>query len=626
MQLRCVISDPFKREHKRQRLSELEQETVELRQRLGQRASWSGSAATPPASVGSAISHQMSPLQMDPLMNGNRALPPARIQSIISPSADDGSEEQPPPTPLLTQSQTLEGVAVSAGVIDELFKMYIHSVNFVKMLSAHILRYFDDMHHFLPILDPQLTPNDVYQRSPFLFWAIAGTASRNYDRDPTLLDCVGEKILNLALMTLRYPNVYTIKGLLLVMTWPLPRAAGTTDVTYAISGSLLHMAIQIGLHIPTSSQDFSRVKVNLTEAEIRKRAELWGFCVLTYQRSCSFKGHAPIALIETYQDSDQRFTLFGRISPTLRFQLKLNGMATRCTSALQQNGLRIMSKDQEHSLDVLIRVFEASVKDVEPETTSELDRFHLYMARLTTQVFHLYKEPSKTFPTFLLTRMYNSACLVLRHIDRMDNDGTIKLASAPFYFVFAVSLSSFVILRLLKGNTAGYLDVESAKDTFFLGVNIMKRLSADSSDTPARLTMILTQLWNSERAFKNPDGSLHTALRIRTRLAMSPVFDAIWWWREEFGGQQGAYTAATDSKPGITELAPLETAATPNLAGINDGFPAPLGGEITSFLDDQFLAELGWTQSANFLYPPMVGPGPYGDNWYSPTDVNGFAV
>jgi hypothetical protein len=29
-----------------------------------------------------------------------------------------------------------------------------------------------------------------------------------------------------------------------------------------------------------------------------------------------------------------------------------------------------MSKDQEHSLDVLIRVFEASIKDVELETTS----------------------------------------------------------------------------------------------------------------------------------------------------------------------------------------------------------------------------------------------------------------
>lgn len=65
--------------------------------------------------------------QMTPLMNGNRALPPARIQSAISPPTDDGSEEQPPPTPLLTQSQALEGVAVSAGVIDELFKMYSFS-------------------------------------------------------------------------------------------------------------------------------------------------------------------------------------------------------------------------------------------------------------------------------------------------------------------------------------------------------------------------------------------------------------------------------------------------------------------------------------------------------------------
>jgi hypothetical protein len=256
----------------------------------------------------------------------------------------------------------------------------------------------------------------------------------------------------------------------------------------------------------------------------------------------------------------------------------------------------------------------------------EHDRFYLYISRLTIQAFHLYKEPSKTFPTFLLTRMYNCACLVLRHVDRMDNDGTIKLNSAPFFFIFSVSLSSFVILRLLKGSTSSYLDVENAKDTFFLGVNIMKRLSAESNDTPARLTMILTQLWNSERAFRNPDGSENTALRIRTRLTMSPVMDAIWWWREEFGGQQGVYTQP-ETKPGITESAPLEAAAVNNVQGFSGpAFSAPYP-EITSFLDDQFLAELGWTTSSNYLFPPMTGPYAAGsDNWYSPTDVNGFAV
>jgi hypothetical protein len=204
---------------------------------------------------------------MTPVLNG---LPPAHIQTTVSPPAD--LDESMPPTPLLTQAQSLEGVTLAASVIDELFKVY-----------------FDDFHRFIPILDQKYTPNEVYQDSVFLFWAVVGTASRDFARDPTLLDCVGEKILNLALMSLRHPSVPTIKGLLLVMTWPLPRAVGSTDVTYAISGSLLHIAIQIGLHIPTSSQDFSRVKVNLTDYEIAKRAELWGYCVLTYQRYGIFK-------------------------------------------------------------------------------------------------------------------------------------------------------------------------------------------------------------------------------------------------------------------------------------------------------------------------------------------------
>lgn len=200
-------------------------------------------------------------------MQNGPVIAPTRVQAIVSPPPTDTNEDIPPPTPLITQTQTLEGVTLHAGEIDELFKVY-----------------FDDFHQFLPILDPHIRPNDVYQKSPFLFWAITGTASRGYQKDPTLFDRVGDKVLDLALMSLRRPHLPTIEGLLLVLTWPIPRSAKTTDVSYAITGSLLHMAIQNGLHIPTSSQDFSRVKINLTEAEIKKRALLWGYCVLTYQR------------------------------------------------------------------------------------------------------------------------------------------------------------------------------------------------------------------------------------------------------------------------------------------------------------------------------------------------------
>jgi hypothetical protein len=171
----------------------------------------------------------------------------------------------------------------------------------------------------------------------------------------------------------------------------------------------------------------------------------------------------------------------------------------------------------------------------------DLDKFYLYVARLTVQAFHFYKDPAKKLPTFMLTRMYTSACNVIRHTDRLDNSGAIKLTAAPFYFFYAISLASFTILRLLKASTAQYMD-ENAKEAFFLGVNVMKRLSMENNDGPSRLGVILTQLWNSEKAFKNADGTEHLALRIRTRLAMSAVFDCIWWWREEFGGQKGAYT------------------------------------------------------------------------------------
>jgi hypothetical protein len=45
---------------------------------------------------------------------------------------------------------------------------------------------------------------------------------------------------------------------------------------------------------------------------------------------------------------------------------------------------------------------------------------------------------------------------------------------------------------------------------------------------------------------------------------------------------------------------------------------------MSSFLDDHLLAELGWTNSNTFFYPPIAGPY---DDWYSPTgDVNGFAI
>ena len=125
-------------------------------------------------------------------------------------------------------------------------------------------------------------------------------------------------------------------------------------------------------------------------------------------------------------------------------------------------------------------------------------------------------------------------------MDKMDQAG-LKLSAAPLFFVAIANMASVTLLRLLKSSVAQYLEVEYAKDTLFLGINIVRRLSLEKDDAAAKMVTVLSQLWNSDKAFRRPDSSEHTALRIRTRLAMSPVFDTIWWYREEFGGQPNAY-------------------------------------------------------------------------------------
>lgn len=231
----------------------------------------------------------------------------------------------------------------------------------------------------------------------------------------------------------------------------------------------------------------------------------------------------------------------------------------------------------------------------------------------------------------MATRLYTSACSVLRQIETMEQSGTMKLATVPFYFFYATSLSSFTILRLLKASTAQYMDAD-AKDNLFLGVSILNKISTEANDGPARLSTVLSGLWNSEKAFKDPDGTEHLTLRIRTRLAMSPVFDCIWWWREEFGGQQGAYTLSDDQP--LEDQRKLDT----NLAQEGLALSAPNGPpatfpevgpvnqlhDMSSFLDDHLLAEMGWNNSNSFMCPPIAGP--YGTDWYSPTDVGAFAI
>lgn len=69
-----------------------------------------------------------------------------------------------------------------------------------------------------------------------------------------------------------------------MLTWPFPKDVNYPDITFPLSGMLLHIAMQNALHIPMSSHEFSRVKIPaLSEADMIRRSELWAHCIIVYK-------------------------------------------------------------------------------------------------------------------------------------------------------------------------------------------------------------------------------------------------------------------------------------------------------------------------------------------------------
>jgi len=125
LNLACFISGSFKRQHKRSRLTELEQEAEALRKKL---------RASEPVNSASSIqgtSHELSSFQI-PNPTGDRdniaPLPPQAGRSPAEPthasnSTDSSAKEA-------TISRCLSDIVITAREIDELFDLYVMSPHF----------------------------------------------------------------------------------------------------------------------------------------------------------------------------------------------------------------------------------------------------------------------------------------------------------------------------------------------------------------------------------------------------------------------------------------------------------------------------------------------------------------
>jgi hypothetical protein len=148
------------------------------------------------------------------------------------------------------------------------------------------LRYFTYYHPFLPFLNPQKSAEDYYRLSPLLYWAIIGVASRRYSSDLTLLPSLSISVPRLLWSTLQSvpQNYHVVKAICILCTWPFPKSNSAHDPTFLLTGTMMHLAMQVGLHMPDYAQDFSKSDLTLRQEDLRDRYATWTACNIVSQR------------------------------------------------------------------------------------------------------------------------------------------------------------------------------------------------------------------------------------------------------------------------------------------------------------------------------------------------------
>ncbi|KAI1627714.1 hypothetical protein EDD37DRAFT_273330 [Exophiala viscosa] len=584
--LECVISKSFRRVRRRTK-SELQAELDQLKQQVKKNLPASNALPPPPGYHGSEPSRIAIGSGSSILPNTARQLPSlgdeaSRIQQTTVPartSQQTGLYTPLSTTPVVscTLPQSIQGLTVDARDIDECFALF-----FDKHLS------------YMPIFDSKLQPNECYKASSFLFWTIVAIGSRRYTKDPTLILLLAPKVVDLAKQSIFTMEKYlpTIQAQILLCTWHMPIDTLQKDIAPTLAGAMLQMAMNIGLHVYGTVQDFSRVPLRYDRQQRNFRTRLWTLCLLTCQRVNNGCGLPPIVVADTYSHEGYKEDPFAGMHPSIFFQRRLNQVHSEAALQVEREALSKKPEVRNAVLGPTINDGLSVLSALNAECPSSIDHLFLLSCQLQLAACHLL---ASTISEVDLAGLYGKACSIVEFALELDEQEDLAEV-APTASSFALNLAALVIFRVGKSHISDSLDSKRGQKCYFTVIRMNKKHSVRSDDLAARATIILPQLWTSKMVVKQPDGTPNSLwLRCRSRLGSSVTYDSYWLWRQEFGGQPNPYDGVEEV---VTD---------------NTGRPA---SEVTPGLDFNQMG-VGWSPETLFqdFQWPLFDEFAYDNSW-----------
>ena len=509
----------------------------------------------------------------------------------------------------------LEDVTLTVDRVQELFK-----------------RFFTFFHPFLPFLDPERPPQDYHKRSPLLFWSIIYVGARHYSTESGLFSALGGPVSRLMWQTFAEvpQNYHVVKALILLCSWPFPTNSTSTDSTFIVSGIMMQIALQIGLHRPNHAQDFTKFRIELRDVEIQDRTKTWAVCNIVAQRIATSFGQPASAIYDwalVTTPGDSRGPSFDLPSHIYN-RLLIEKFADRVSQNLYTNDQDAVGIGSDQERAAYVSFLTKDLEELEQrlqDDTSPITALYLRAVALHLRLnvfFSSSNSPSyrsELLKVYQATVSYLEACLSLESntevgLSRSYPQG-LSLMYAPAYVSQLLLAAGFSLLKLMQTFLRQHdLDLQGASELLTRTVWAIRSMSVAENDLCERLAEVLAQVWKSSGPLSRPDVSINAAqrplaandgdvtpsetsgriddsmqLKVRCRMSMSIVFDSVWRWRQNYSVKNSRATERALKDRNTYPSGPTD----PNL-------PSAVGGEIDPNISDP-------TSSASMQGLPGIG-------------------
>ncbi|KAJ5646373.1 hypothetical protein N7490_002745 [Penicillium lividum] len=394
-------------------------------------------------------------------------------------------------------------------------------------------QYYNYYHPFLPLLNLPKPPEVYLGRCPLLAWTIVCVASRRSPSDPGLLSALSGPFSRLLWSTItNVPQDYrVVKALCVLCTWPLPTTSQRTDATFMLSGLMMQIAMQLGLHRPVQAEEFTTFQMGVQGEALKDRLHTWIICNIVAQNVATGYGQPPSTMYDWALEPASLKDADYRLQTDLAIRLRIEKFCDRVTKALYSSRPDPGEFVSVEKL-VVVQLLESELREMEVEFGQEIsaiNMIHLRAAELHFRYF-VFLGPSPRSDD--LTKLFIATTSFLGRVLDLETAPGELIGHSTNYILQMIVSAAFALMKLLKSSFNRHIDFNHGKLLFNGAISAIRRISVMDHDRPIRLADILAQMWNATGP--EPAGEDGLQLKIRCRMSMSHVYDTVWRWRQRF--------------------------------------------------------------------------------------------